>query len=76
MSAKPYNGFPSWNAWNISLWVNNDEGLYRLALDCVRANRNKALAARSFIRECGLTRTPDGGRFSHSAVVGAMEGME
>lgn len=31
-----YNGYPSWNAWNVSLWINNDEGLYNLCRDAVR----------------------------------------
>lgn len=30
-----YNGYPSWNAWNVSLWINNDEGLYRFAQSLV-----------------------------------------
>lgn len=30
---KEYNGHRSWNAWNVSLWINNDKSLY----DSVRA---------------------------------------
>ena len=26
-----YNGHKNWNHWNVSLWINNDEGLYRMA---------------------------------------------
>ena len=75
--ATPYNGFPSWNAWNVSLWINNDEGLYNLALECVRRYKgNRTSAARAFSRECGLSRTPDGGKFTQRAIYGAMEGME
>jgi hypothetical protein len=33
--ANSYNGFPSWNAWNVSLWINNDEGLYNFARNLV-----------------------------------------
>ena len=28
---KAYNGHRSWNAWNVSLWINNDELTYNLA---------------------------------------------
>ena len=36
MAKKPYNGHESYNAWNVALWVGNDEYLYKLAttLDC------------------------------------------
>lgn len=32
-----YNGHRSWNAWNVSLWLNNDEGLYREARELQHA---------------------------------------
>ena len=28
---KAYNGHRSWNAWNVSLWINNDEITYKFA---------------------------------------------
>jgi len=71
-----YNGHRSWNAWNVSLWINNDEGLYNLALDCIRANRNRALAARAFCLNVGTECTPDGGRYNPTAVLAAMVGMQ
>jgi hypothetical protein len=30
-----YNGFKNYNTWNVVLWINNDEGLYNLARQCV-----------------------------------------
>ena len=30
---KQYLGHKNKNHWNVSLWINNDEGLYRTALD-------------------------------------------
>ena len=73
-----YNGHPSWNAWNVSLWINNDEGLYNLARECIRYNRgrtNAAAAMLAHLRECGIYETPDGARYSVSLIRRAMRGM-
>lgn len=24
--SKPYNGYKNWTHWNVSLWINNDDG--------------------------------------------------
>jgi len=73
---KPYNGHRSWNAWNVSLWIGNDESYYRLALDCLkRAGGRRGIAARYFIREIGDERTPDGARFNQLSVSLAMDGL-
>jgi hypothetical protein len=83
--AIPYNGHRSWNAWNVSLWIGNDEGLYNLALDCVERARKprvngaphgRAYAARMFMREVGQTHTPDGARYNLTCVREAMRDME
>lgn len=34
-----YNGHRSWNAWNVSLWIANEEPLYRAALECIKTAR-------------------------------------
>jgi len=70
--AKGYNGYPSWNAWNVSLWVNNDAYLYRVAFDTVK--------------ELGYTKglevlcemwvdytTPDGAKFNKRSIKLAIE---
>lgn len=81
MSGKPYNGHKSWNHWNVALWINNDYGLYKVAREVFEKNpkmRAKQMAWR-FLQKTGLepTRvgrgwryeyTPDGGRYTPSAV--------
>lgn len=70
-----YNGHRSWNAWNVSLWINNDEGLYNLARECVRECRTRRKAALRFMEEVGTERTPDGGRYNVTTVAAAMQEM-
>ena len=72
-----YNGHKNWNHWNVSLWINNDEGLYNLARRIQREKRADA-AARAFVltlADDGVTRTPDGAPYSVSAVRAAMVDM-
>ena len=75
---KPYNGHRSWAAWNVSLWLNNDEGFYNAALFSIqRAKEMQLLAIGSFARSKSIPeraaiilknllpeRTPDGARFT------------
>ena len=37
----PYNGYPNRASWNVSLWLNNDEGLYRAKQGLVESARSK-----------------------------------
>ena len=60
----PHNGHRSKAAWNVSLWIRNDEGLYRLALDCVSSRKTLGDAARRFTASVGTAYTPDGFRYS------------
>jgi hypothetical protein len=72
---KEYNGFPSWNQWNVSLWINNDEWLYRRAMDLVKRHGIKR-AAVFMAAELSGEKTPDGGRYNLTAIRGAMRGMD
>jgi hypothetical protein len=78
---KPYNAriIPSYNYWNVSLWISNDEGLYRSALDCIRQHSNKDDAARAFLAmltDNGMTKTPDGVPYKFTYIRYAMGGLE
>lgn len=64
--------------WNVSLWVSNDEGLYNLAVECLRSAPNRREAAEDFLqalKNTGVTHTPDGARYSKSAVLHALRGL-
>lgn len=68
-----YNGHKNWNHWNVSLWINNDEFLYRRAVHLCHTV-GKAEAAEMLLRELPDA-TPDGAPYSKSAVRAAMVGM-
>ena len=67
MAGKRYQGHPSYNAWNVSLWINNDEGLYRRAVELCRAFGMKRGPAKLFAELEG-DKTPDGVRYSATTV--------
>ena len=72
-----YQGHKNWNHWNVSLWINNDEGLYRMAQDYCRHN-NRPEAARMMLetlQDAGITKTPDGAPYSLSSIRAAMVEM-
>lgn len=73
-----YNGHRSWNAWNVSLWISNDEGLYSLAKECKRTARTVGRAARMMkdsLAEMGITRTPDGAVYNDTCIREALRDL-
>ncbi len=71
---KSYNGHRSWNAWNVALWISNDEPLYRFALEQMKRFPILDQAARSMV--CHLPdRTPDGARYNVTSVRAALVGL-
>ena len=73
-----HNGHKNWNHWNVSLWISNDEGLYRLALQHLRSCVGRRHAAQSFLsdlREVGTEKTPDGAPYTLTTVMAAFRGL-
>lgn len=82
-----YQGHKNWNHWNVSLWINNDENLYRIALHMKRhyakaimyygESRTVFIARQVMnrLKDEGITHTPDGAPYSVSSIKGAMVGM-
>lgn len=73
-----YNGHKNWNHWNVSLWINNDEGLYNMARRAIRQCRSRDAAARALFEELeflDVTHTPDGAPYSVTTIRAAMADM-
>jgi hypothetical protein len=69
-----FNGHKNWNHWNVSLWINNDEGLYHLMRE-FRDQANRYMAAKNFLaflNDQNITKTPDGAPYSISSIRAAM----
>ena len=64
---KKFNGHRSWNAWNVSLWINNDEGLYFWARDLAREH-GIGRAARIMAQELQGKTTPDGAEYNPTCI--------
>lgn len=74
-----YNGYKNWNHWNVSLWINNDEWLYRMALNFITRypkDRDRA-AAQMLVRlqDEKILQTPDGAAYTKTTIRAAMRGM-
>ena len=70
---KKYNGHRSWNAWYVSLWISNTEGIYDYAKICLRQTirRSKQSAGRAatlFMVAYAGDKTPDGAVYNHLSV--------
>lgn len=67
-----YNGHRSWNAWNVSLWLHNDEGLYREMMRLIDKHKSRDKAARHMAANLAGERTPDGARYNLTTIRLAM----
>ncbi len=72
--SKPYQGHHCWNCWNVSLWIANDEGLYRMAIQCLdRQSLNGATT--DFLAGLSSSKTPDGAPYTKTSVKRALSGL-
>ena len=55
-----YNGWENYETWNVALWINNEEGLYHLAME--------AGDYETFLELVGNATTGDGVKFSDPRV--------
>lgn len=58
-----YNGWCNHATWEVALWLQNDEGLYNLALEC--GSYEDTVEA---LNELGVYKTPDGTRYDSPEV--------
>jgi len=72
-----FNGHKNWNHWNVSLWLNNDEGLYRTARELKRRHGSAggAVAMLDELSDMGITKTPDDAPYSVTTIRAAMGDM-
>ncbi len=68
-----YQGHRSKAAWNVALWIGNDEPLYRTAIEYKR--KFGGAAARKLLAILP-ERTPDGYRYTLTSVREALVGLE
>jgi hypothetical protein len=72
-----YNGHRSWNAWNVALWISNDEDLYYWAMQCLRDCKTLDKATCKFVNFIGgpKAKTPNGATYNHLSVKLALAGL-
>lgn len=79
--SKSYNGHKNRAHWNVSLWIGNDEMLYRLAQQRIRSASNRNEAAKELLQDmCDMQSTsepvtPDGCRYNVTNIRAAIRGM-
>ena len=60
-----FNGYANYETWNVSLWIQNDEGLYHIAKDIARGCIHPYGQFVDCMLELGSKDTPDGVSWSH-----------
>ena len=60
-----YNGWSNYETWNVSLWIQNDEGLYNIAREITRGTIHPYGDFVDTMLLLGSKGTPDGVSWSH-----------
>jgi hypothetical protein len=71
-----YNGHKNWNHWNVSLWLMNDEGLYRQVEQTISDMGTLDAAARALAAQWKGQSTPDGAPYSFTTIRAAIRDMK
>ena len=58
-----YNGWENYETWNVALWLQNDQGLYDLAMEV-----GNYVDFVEVLNDCGSDSTPDGVKFNDPKV--------
>ena len=69
-----YNGYTSWNAWNVSLWINSDESAYKYARHVVKFY-GTVKGANILANHYAGQETPDGAKYNITAIRQALRGI-
>jgi hypothetical protein len=62
LQTQTYNGWANYETWNVTLWIQNDEGLYNAA----KSSNYQELI--SLLHECGSKETPDGVKWDDAKI--------
>lgn len=54
-----YNGWANYETWNVSLWIDNDEGIHDFVKGLYRMGKGYNWIAQQ-LKEFSISRTPDG----------------
>ena len=76
---KSFNGHRSWNAWNVSLWFNNDRKLYesaRVLCSVFGIDNAVELFMYEVDNQLRPSKTPDGAVYNRLCIRLALEGLE
>lgn len=72
---KTFNGHKDYEHWNVSVWITNDEYLYRLALASIEEHPGTIAGAVADFRAQAPARTPDGVRFTKDRVTAVFKDL-